>query len=122
MAPCCAAFAPSAIPARAQKLSPSKTADQEEEPEQCRSFMCRAESRGRDLEGATALCRRMRSQSPLCGVGPYRAVESKGERAVHGAIVTAEDRAEGWAALLATDSASVADLTVWVRDIPIPAT
>jgi len=31
-----------------------------------------------------------------------------------------EDRAEGWAALLATDSAPIADLTVWFRDIPIP--
>lgn len=32
-----------------------------------------------------------------------------------------EDRAEGWAALLATDSAPAADLNAWFRDIPIPA-
>lgn len=32
-----------------------------------------------------------------------------------------EDRSEGWAALLATDSAPIADLNVWFRDIPIPA-
>lgn len=31
-----------------------------------------------------------------------------------------KDRAEGWAALLATDSAPVADLNAWFRDIPIP--
>jgi hypothetical protein len=31
-----------------------------------------------------------------------------------------EDRAEGWAAVLATDSAPVAELNVWFRDIPIP--
>jgi hypothetical protein len=30
-----------------------------------------------------------------------------------------EDRAEGWAALMVTDSAPVADLNVWFRDIPI---
>jgi hypothetical protein len=31
-----------------------------------------------------------------------------------------EERAEGWAALLVTDSAPVADLNVWFRDIPSP--
>ncbi len=31
-----------------------------------------------------------------------------------------QDRADGWAALLMTDSAPVTDLNVWFRDIPIP--
>lgn len=31
-----------------------------------------------------------------------------------------EDRADGWAALLATDSALAGDVTAWFRDIPIP--
>ena len=32
-----------------------------------------------------------------------------------------QDRAEGWAALMVTDSAPVDDVGVWFRDIPIPA-
>lgn len=62
---------------------------------------------------ASWMSRLARTNHPMLGSGDARDL-------LAAPSLWTKDRAEGWAALVTTESAPVADLNVWYRDIPVP--